>query len=130
MIDLVELLQPYRGRKLSGFCKDAGICLPSARKAIDGYNVRVKTAIKVIEHLGYEPPCKVDEVNDYIKELWEREPKRSTILVGYKLGLHNATINRWLTNEICNPNYINFLMLCKHLSNDDEKIHNYTFGAF
>ena len=130
MIDLKELLQPYYGRKMAGFCRDADVCVESGRRAVIGYNVRVKTAFKMLEHLGYEPPCKIEDVNTYIQELWNRETKRSSQRIGDALGIHYATINRWLSNHTCNPNYINFLMLCKHLSEKDEKIHNYTFGGF
>lgn len=130
MIDLVELLQPHKGRKMSGFCRDADVCVHSGKRAVNGHNVRVQTAIKMIEHLGYKPPCKVEEVGDVIRELWGRNPKNSTILVGYKLGINPATINRWLNGKSPNLNYINFLMFCKHLSEDDAEIHNYKFGAF
>ena len=130
MIDLRELLQPHKGRVMPKFCRLAGVHAHSGRQAVKGYDVRVETAIKLLKQLGHKPPCEVGEVGDYVRVLWEKNPKNSTVETSQKLGIHYTTINNWLSGYTCNPNYTNFLMLCKYLSDPDHDIHNYKFGGF
>jgi hypothetical protein len=130
MIDLRELLQSHKGGGMTKFCELAGVHAHSGRQAVQGYDVRVDTAIKLLKQLGHKPPCEVGEAGDYVRALWAKNPENNTVRTGERLGIHYTTVNNWLRGHTCNPNYTNFLMLCKYLSDSDHDIHNYKFGGF
>ena len=128
-MSLQKLLQPYTGLIFNDLAETAEVRPFSVRTLRKGRTVQCYLAIRVFEQLGVEPPCKIEDVNSYMRSLWDSREQDDRLVVSAELGLHYTTIDKWIYLQNVQPNFVNFLLFCKHVS-DDKRIHRYTFGGF
>lgn len=130
MIDIQQLLSEKEHGEYNDLRRKTGLTISQLSQFKHGKSMRTSTAINLLKALGQDVPCELDEVNKYMRKLWDESEHVSIHDVAPRLGVAASSLSRWIYwRREQDLSYPFFLMFCKYM-NVDDNINKFTFGGF
>ena len=129
MINIQDLMKDFKYSEFKAMRSKTGMHISQLSLYKKGKTMQTTTAFRLLQALDQPLPCDPDNVNGYMRELWDKSEHTSIIKVSGKLGLSENTLARWIyCKRESSPRYDLFLMFCKYMGTD-YNINKYTHNG-